>query len=312
LDVILHIGAHRTGTTTLQRFLNTNRGVLKANGIAFWGPGKTRGGLFTGLIKAPDKLTRDDHRRARRARGLIAIEISRLEAQGFHTLIVSEENMNGGLTHCAKSGVLYPQAWARMSRVAEAFQPHPTRVALAIRSYERHWGSVLAFCLKQGHAPPNAAALHAMTIQPRRWSHLVSDLAMAFPDADRVVWPFEALIGLPEVQLSALLGRKLDLRFQATREWHHSSLPQEELRKLLHEQGAPPEVLSRLGFGSGRWLPFSETQNAKMRLDYAEDLTWLRAGADGLASYIEGPEDIEGSVRPGRGLHYDERKTGVG
>ena len=312
MDVILHIGAHRTGTTTLQRFLNTNRGVLKSHGIAFWGPGKTRSGLFTGLMRAPDKVTRDDNRRANRARGLIAIEISRLEAEGFHTLIVSEENINGGLMHCAGTGVLYPQAQVRMSRVAEAFKPHPTRVALAVRSYERHWASVLAFCLKQGHAPPDAPALQAISLQPRRWSHLVADTARAFPEAERVVWPFEALIGLPEVQLGALLGRALDLRFQATREWHHASLSKDQLRKLLYDQGTPPEYLSRLGHGTGRWHPFTETQNVKMRLDYAADLTWLRAGADGLATYIQGPEDIAGWTGPGRGLHHDERKTGVG
>ena len=54
MEVILHIGAHRTGTTSLQRAVQRNRKKLADNGVAFWGAQITRGGRFSGLLRAND------------------------------------------------------------------------------------------------------------------------------------------------------------------------------------------------------------------------------------------------------------------
>ncbi|MCF6192421.1 MAG: tetratricopeptide repeat protein [Candidatus Hydrothermae bacterium] len=80
MDVILHIGAHRTGTTTFQTYLEDNRDHLNEIGTEFWGPNRTRSGLFSGLVKRPDKVNRDAQRRGERANGLLQMELDRLEA----------------------------------------------------------------------------------------------------------------------------------------------------------------------------------------------------------------------------------------
>ena len=56
MDVILHVGAHRTGTTSLQAFLERNRQLLNDNGIAVWTPRWTRSALFSGLYRAPHRI----------------------------------------------------------------------------------------------------------------------------------------------------------------------------------------------------------------------------------------------------------------
>jgi hypothetical protein len=51
----------------------------------------------------------------------------------------------------------------------------------------------------------------------------------------------------------------------------------------LEKRGEDPRPL----IGSGRWLPFNRPQVVTMREAYLDDLFWLHAGADGLASIIE-------------------------
>ena len=48
--------------------------------------------------------------------------------------------------------------------------------------------------------------------------------------------------------------------------------------------GASPAALPQQ---DGRWRPFSPPQMAAMAEAYADDLFWLRAGADGLATLTE-------------------------
>ena len=50
MEIVFHLGAHRTGSTTFQSYMYDNIRVLEDGGIAYWGPKTTRKGLFRGLI----------------------------------------------------------------------------------------------------------------------------------------------------------------------------------------------------------------------------------------------------------------------
>ena len=47
------------------------------------------------------------------------------------------------------------------------------------------------------------------------------------------------------------------------------------------------DLPAHLAMGEGRWNPFNEEQTAKLREAYADDMMWLTAGADGLATLTE-------------------------
>ena len=49
MEIVLHIGAHRTATTSFQAYMRGNAPGLVQGGVAFWGPLRTRNGLFSGL-----------------------------------------------------------------------------------------------------------------------------------------------------------------------------------------------------------------------------------------------------------------------
>ena len=315
MDVILHVGAHRTGTTTLQRFLNANSAKLAEAQIGFWGPGRTRNGLFTGLVKAPNRLTDEDLKRGKRATGLIQIELERAALNNLHTVIVSEENMIGSMENNVNTRRLYAQTRARLERFRDGFSKHCARILLTTRSYERYWSSVLGYYIKTGHGLPPQNVVDALAEQPVRWSRIVRDISAVFPDAQIIVSPFEAMVGLPEHQLTSLIGSSVPGPFQAGREWHNASLDRAQLARLLADQGAEGRALDQLAGGGGAWLPFSDAQTAIMRAAYRQDLAWFRAGADGLAHYIDSPEALDlgnGAIGHGRGRQHEQEHRRLG
>ncbi len=315
MDVILHVGAHRTGTTTLQRFLKANSEHLAGEQIGFWGPDKTRDGLFSGLIKAPNRITDDDLRRGKRATGLIKIELERASQSGLHSVIISEENMIGSMENNINTRRLYSQTRARLERFQDGFGFQCARILLTTRSYDRYWASVLGYYIKAGHGLPSATVIDALAEQPVRWSRVIRDIAAAFPEAEIIVSPFEAMIGLPEHQLASLTGYTVPGPFQAGREWHNAGPDRAQLVRLLEDQGNGAADIARIGGGPGPWQPFNPAQVAVMRAAYGQDLAWLRAGADGMAIYIDSPEAlsaIEGGTGQKRGPNHDKEHRRLG
>ncbi len=315
MDVILHLGAHRTGSTTLQRFLSSNRGELTAEKVGYWGPTKTRGGLFTGLYKAPNRITNDDLKRGDRASGLIRIELQRAAEDGLKALIVSEENMIGSMENNINARRLYPDTRPRLERFRDGFADTCTRVLLTTRSYDRYWASALGFYIKTGHGMPGPDVTRALAEQPVRWSRIIRETAAAFSEAEIIVSPFEAMVGLPEHQLHSLLGYSVPGPFRSGREWHNAGPDRAQLSAMLKDQCADDSTLARLGGGAGPWQPFTQGQVAVMRSAYAQDLAWLRAGADGLATYIDSPEALVASKglrskRRGRSNEQEHRRLG--
>ena len=68
MDIILHLGAHRAASTSFQTYLRGADAQLAGQGIGFWGPQRTRKGLFHDLPEQPSNSVR-----GRRAAGRVAL-----------------------------------------------------------------------------------------------------------------------------------------------------------------------------------------------------------------------------------------------
>lgn len=304
MDVILHIGAHRTGTSSLQAWLLQNETLLAQAGTAVWGPERTRAGLFAGLIKRPDLVTAEDDLLARRAATRIAMEIDRLDDAGLRRLIVSEENVMGTMPVCLDHATLYPDLRGRLDRVAEAIGPHLTGVALSVRRPDQWWASVLAVAQARGAKAPGAEFLDRLARHPRSWRRVVEAVRTAF-GLPVTVWSFEGMLGAHAAQLQAMA-------------------PQADLPAGLYDQRCIRNAAPRLaaaGRGAGhrgggtRYMPFSTRQCGAMTLRYLEDLAWLRSAPPGVV-YVEMDAETPGA-HPGaaaeeEGLFHDEQKRGLG
>ncbi len=286
LDIMLHLGAHRCATTTFQKFLWNNRVGLSRQGLTAWTPRRTRDGLMLGLVRHPALVTRQDERDAKRSIGRIRLEVERLARDHQRGLLISDENILGSTRNNMLDTRLYPLLRDRLVRFKPAFEGRPMRIGFCIRTYEDYWTSSLSYLLSRGGTAPNVDLLDFLTTQPRRWRHVIRDIANAFPQAQVVVWPFERLGANPAAQLSALWGRDHSLSNDPAL-WRNRSPDLVQLNKILALRGQPLMKEGPIQTGA-RWMPFDENQRAMLRAEYSADLDWLMRGADGFAQFISG------------------------
>lgn len=290
LEVFLHLGVHRTGTTTFQAFLAENSGVLGRAGVAVWTPERTRDGLLSGVLPDAGTLPASVARRGRQSGGVVQIACGRLFRTGYAQLAVSDENLLGrlrqNLGHCS----LYPDAARRLARLYPAFGKACRRIAITIRAYDGYWSSALAQSVARGYPLPDRALLDRLVTQPRRWRDVIRDVAAAYPDATITVTPFERSMGRSPAQLEVLLGHNVDLpRLADGGAWRNRSLDAPALRALIAERGEVTGPATADIGGTDRWMPFDAAKQRALRAQYHDDIAWLRAGADGLAQLAQTP-----------------------
>ncbi len=307
MDVILHIGAHRTASTSFQRYLRLNGDDLRQQGVAFWGPARTRTHLFPGLV--PWGGMPISARSARLARGRIAVQCQKAADKGVQSLIVSDENILGGARHNTRTGRLYDLAEQMSGLYGQAFGQRINKVVLTIRSLDGYWASALAFAIGRGRHVPGTDMLDRLVTQPRSWRHVVRDVAVALPETQIDVLPYETFGGRHESRLHHMLDARITPPQEGARIWLNKAPDLAALRQHLAARGEDPTHLR----GEGRYAPFDPAQRRALRETYADDLFWLRAGADGLATIIEEKDASRtGKNLPGgsltRGLRNDQQK----
>ncbi|MEL7092724.1 MAG: hypothetical protein AAFN94_13405, partial [Pseudomonadota bacterium] len=110
---------------------------------------------------------------------------------------------------------------------------------------------------------------------------VITDIACAAPGARIRVLPFERFVGRPEAQLAAMLGTTAPADIRP--EWLHRSPDRDAIAHTLADRGTPADLR---GIDT-RWIPFSQEVQADFREQMADDMHWLIAGADGLATLTE-------------------------
>ena len=309
MDVILHIGAQRTATTTLQAYLRSNAADLAGQGTGLWGPLRTRkGGLLSGVLPPPDAGSAQARLDLARAR--VQTRLDATARRGLHRLIVSDENMLGTVRRTLRAQALYPDAHPRLERFASVFDGAVTRVVLAIRGLDKWWASAWAFGVCRGEALPGTDDVAAIAARSRSWRDVVQDVAAAFPAAEIQVQTHETLAGRPDRRLWHMTGGKVAPPRRDAGLWLHRAPCLAELRAALGSRG---QGTASLPEGDGIWRPFDDRQTAQLRETHADDLFWLTAGAGGLATLIkEDQPDQAGQNLPGgattRGHRHDRQE----
>lgn len=308
MKVILHVGAHRTGTTSFQHYVRDHAGDLLDQGIGFWGPNRTRKSVFPGLFR--ETTFGQVEKTSLRAVGRVGLHLQRADRHELSHLLVSDENMLGTARHNLRSCQLYPAAGERMARLHQAFEGRITRVILSLRCQDHWWASAAAMTVARGHPVPSAQRRDEIATDPRTWRDVITDLACALPDVDIHVMPFEEHMGRPHDILQQATDRPAPR--DSKNYWLNRAPDLAQLRRLMAEQGGDPSVFPE---GQGRWQPFGREQTAQLREAYADDMHWLISGADGLATLITDPTRNQigttlhaGALTEGRGHDIGQEK----
>ncbi len=302
MEIILHLGAHRTATTSFQKYMYKNADENLASGLIFWGPRQTRDNLLEEVIPARRRrffLRRKfDKKQFEMACHRVAQGLEQARDKGVTQVVISDENMIGNPRRNLREARLYGSVSDRMAVYNRVFGGRVSRVVLSVRSLDHYWSSVMAYGVSRGHHLPQAKEVQKIVSGGRHWRDVITDLAVCMPETEIVVYPFEVFCGLPDAQLKLMTGRQ-DVPRDHTRLWSNPAPELPHLRQVLADRG---RLNTNLPHGKGRWQPFNTEQNAILRDAYTADMNWLRSGADGMAILIEdtGParEQTPPPIRP--------------
>ncbi len=150
--IILHLGAHRTGSTHVQGVMAKNRALLAAEGI-----------VAPSQSAVSEALTKGIGSRLPALRG----GFGRLRGAGG-TVVVSDENMLGFLNNIFTHGQFYPDTARRMGRLKQLLPAAPERIVLAIRPYESFFPSAYGRWLAPGRRVLPRADIAALVLGLRR------------------------------------------------------------------------------------------------------------------------------------------------
>ncbi|MEJ6394043.1 hypothetical protein V8J82_12295 [Gymnodinialimonas sp. 2305UL16-5] len=278
MDVILHVGAHRTATALFQHHLAAHRAVLRASRTAYWGPNVVRGGLFRGVMDGAVPVMR---RQRDRAAKRLALRVEMLRQEGADRLVISDPNILGALGHILEDARLYPDAGARIAAHCKGLARHNVTIAISMRRYDDWWASAMAAHMRRGGPLPVTRLRDYMITQPRRWRHIIEDVARAVPDANVVVWTHEACARDPGAVLRGLTGITTSATPSGPRNGRPSAT---HLRDVMADCG---ETLPLMTGADGLFMPFEPYEVDTLRAQYEDDLAWLAQGAGGFADCIE-------------------------
>lgn len=278
MAVILHIGAHRTGTTAMQQMLLANRDRLQAAGVRVLVHERIERQV-PGFAQVP---ARGDWAAARRAFERVAA--------GAQDVLISEENMIGDMGWNIRSGTFYWRARKRLSAWAAFLPEPPRRVGLGIRSYESYWISAHAQELSYRNVSKSGVVRFVekragMAAATRGWGDLVADVRAAFPGAEILVWPVEARLPV-EAIAARLLGR--DLRLVPPPPGVNSA-PDPALIEAMEQHRARHPAMKRAAMQAwaaaqepGRFTGFEADERERMAERYAADLAALAREDSGV------------------------------
>jgi hypothetical protein len=202
---MLHVGAHKTASTHLQKTLFLNRDILADQGCVYLGPDRLRRDLrIPGLHRRPKAI-------ATRIKPLL--EVVQAEHLAGRRLLLSDENIMGGGPKppaLAQGEVLYPKLQSQIPVLLDALELRDVTVCLALRNpldlLVSAWGHQFRRGDLQGfeHFCADVAPLAL------RWPEVVLRVLSCAGVKDVLVWRHEDYARLLNPLLIALSGCRPD------------------------------------------------------------------------------------------------------
>jgi hypothetical protein len=204
MDLHLHLGAHKTASTLLQKHLSRHSKELLAVGVNWKGPAEVR----TSLVKAVHKMcAQNDMSRPEFAKLQQSVSETLFPEADLQICAISDENLIGGCRKAFDQTGFYPRIGMRLKMLRRLLPEAPTRVFFAVRSPETFIPS--AYCEVLVHAQtyiPFSTFFAGATPTRLLWYPVIEVIQRTFPDSQIVVWCYEDFQCVLEALLFLLLG----------------------------------------------------------------------------------------------------------
>ena len=289
-EIILHLGAHRTGSTRLQYILDANRDALAAHATVALTPprpGKRVSPTIRDVVAlAPSGRHRPLRRylKLRLARAILRRLLAhRPPGPPPRRIILSDENMLGAGFRTDGLG-LYPSAYPRLAALRRILGRPPSAVHLTLRAYDTFLVSVYAMRAVFGRDVPPFDDIREPLLAVRRgWPHVVDDVARAFPGTALKLTrverdPMEDRVG--DLAGPELLKR---LRFDGDERMNAAPTVEAMAAAAGSISREPDDLLARHAHGA-RFDPLTGEERSRLAERYVTDLESLDRAGYGTAS----------------------------
>lgn len=281
MDIILHLGAHKTASTYLQKRMGRSQGRLRRHLISFHGPKSLRPRVNLALGDGKGMSRAEAHMRRR---DCILRLIDEEQAIGTRRLVLSEEQLLGPLRDMILGRDFYQDAYDHLAPMAAALEGRPIHILLSVRSYAQFLASVYGQVIRGWRFMPFDQKTRSLLLnQSRGWSELVEEVIDLFPSAARItLWRYEDFSHVEDKVLDHLAGPAAGL-LRPLPERPFAALSQRAI-DWLHDQAAqgnPPDrdtvqsVYDTMGRGDPSFDPWSAEERAYLDGRYRQDLIWL-------------------------------------
>ncbi len=264
---ILWLGAHKTGTTFLQKSLDLSQPALRAHDVHYMALNTFRDKYTRPLLNnghapvAPNEFTPNSGR--------------------LH--LIFDENIPALVQHvCTKTGV-YAPGQARAQKMAAHLELDRPVLVLGIRSFAGYLPSLYCETLKSTPFKPFREFFQT-PLENLRWYPWIKALQAAFPGSGMLVYPYEALRG-NEKRLLSYITRIPASEFTLLEGVERPGFSQRAIDTLQvqHKQGKVDRQAQRAavkhfpkGAENPGFMPWDAEEIIALQQEYARDLARLR------------------------------------
>ncbi|THH38733.1 hypothetical protein E4Z66_03965 [Aliishimia ponticola] len=177
----LHLGAHKTASTHLERMLRQN---VSAHGFSEIRVAKKRD-IRDAITSKLDQVKHKEELSPELIAGVTKL------LRRKSTIVVSDENILGTTTSLFEKDQFYPNAERRMRRVKRLLAGYDVTVFLAIRNPADFITSSYCEAVRHSGYIPFEDYVDGDDLKKMRWSNLVRRISKAAPGVKICLWQFE-------------------------------------------------------------------------------------------------------------------------
>jgi hypothetical protein len=188
--VIFHLGAHKTATTYLQNRLRHGSELLSANKVFYPGIGEMRK-QFTYAFNQQHNTELMD---------------KMLQLRSTHTLLLSDENMAGGVDDVLRLGRQYLELASKLVRYCAMVNTDEPVIFLALREYSSFIVSIYCEYLRHHPYIDFDTFAHQYAVSNFSWPTVIAEIRAAMPKAEIHIWDFQNFRAVEEQVITAMTG----------------------------------------------------------------------------------------------------------
>lgn len=284
--IALHLGAHKTASTYVQQALEQSQTALNGVGVGYLTLAKVRSRLTRRLDFAGFGLGRATRR---------LLE----EHRDYERLILSDENILGGLRPARRTRSFYSSRGRRLALLVQMLRPHEMRIFFATRSYGDFISAMYCEYIRHNPFITSETYLARVDILAFSWIEVIATFVRLIGAESVTLWSYEDFQEVEDEVFQALTGGRGGLVEKPGRKLRESLSV--EAVQMLGEQ--PPtltrdEIRSRskrisaaLPKGPGRpgFTAFSASEAEGLRARYEEEMRLLSSRFPGITMLAADP-----------------------